>query len=86
MHYLYKSLLLVNSTCSNLLLGNFPAIRQTDYLVIDISDHIELKVKNLLLQLTMSPQTNRGFLLHSKYQNIKKVFMRTTIHEVFPGW
>ena len=73
MHYLYKSLLLVNSTCSNLLLGNFPAIRQTDYLVIDVSDHIKLKIKNLLLQLTMSPQTE-GFLLHIKYQNIKKGF------------
>ena len=74
MHYLYKSLLLINSTCSNLLLGNFPAIRQTDYLVIDISDHIKLRIKNFLLQLPMSPQTNRGFLLCSKYQKHQKGF------------
>ena len=86
MHYFYKSLLLVNSTYPNLLLSNFPAIRQTDNLVIDVSDCIKLKIKDLFFQLTMSPQTNRGFLLCSKYQNIRKVFTHSTIHEVFPGW
>ena len=64
MHYLYKSLLSVNSTCSNLLIGDFTAIRQTDYLMIDVSNHIEIKNQELASPTNyVTPKKQRVFVL-----------------------
>ena len=64
MHYLYKSLLPVNSTCSNLLLGNFPAIRQTYYLAIDVLNHIGIKNQELASPaIYVTPNKQKVFIV-----------------------
>ena len=83
MHHLYKSLLPVNCTCSNLLLGNFPAIRQTDYLVIDILNCVRIKYQELASPSKLChPKQTEGFYCAVNTKTSKR-FSRTPLFTKF---